>query len=41
MHEPLGVIGEYLEGLTVATIDDMGLYLVVCVVVMWLPLLVI
>lgn len=36
-----GVIGEYLESYCVRSINDMGLYLVLCAVVMWLPLLVI
>lgn len=36
-----GVIGEYLESYAVRAVDDMGLYLVLCAVVMWLPLLVI
>ena len=36
-----GVAGEYFEGIVVRQIDDMGLYLILCVVVMWLPLLVI
>jgi hypothetical protein len=36
-----GVLGEYCEGLVVRAVDDMGLYLVLCVFVMWLPLLVI
>jgi len=36
-----GVLGEYCEGLVVRAVGDMGLYLVLCVVVMWLPLLVI
>lgn len=36
-----GVVGEYLESLAVRSIDNMGLYLTLCAVVMWLPLLVI
>lgn len=36
-----GVLGEYVESFVVRAIDDMGLYLIVCVIFMWLPLLVI
>ena len=36
-----GVLGEYFEGIVVRELDDMGLYLILATVVMWLPLLVI
>ena len=36
-----GVVGEYMESYAVRSMGDIGLYLVISAVVMWLPLLVI